>query len=204
MGFVSFADVAGNILPGGPGGSITGTVEIDYSVDPATVVSFSTLTLHLPLGATDTFSSVTLSQTAPGGPYTLHLVPTGVPSGIEHLDFHYATNSTTSTAHEAVTLGAPIPITLTSNTIAANPVCFAAGTLIRTPRGDVPIETLTAGDVIVTATGEYRPVKWVGHQRINCRNNPTALPIRIAANAIAPDQPSQDLSSPRDIQSAST
>ncbi len=37
------------------------------------------------------------------------------------------------------------------------PPCFAAGTLIRTPRGEVAIESLTVGDLVITAGGETRP-----------------------------------------------
>src|SRR5580658_245176 len=42
-------------------------------------------------------------------------------------------------------------------------VCFAAGTLIRTPGGDVAVETLKVGDLVLTASGDLRPVKWMGH-----------------------------------------
>jgi Hint domain len=77
----------------------------------------------------------------------------------------------------------------------ALPLCFAAGTLIRTPRGDVPVEQLNAGDLVETSTGASRPVKWIGHRVIDCRKHgpKAALPIRIAADAFGPDRPSQDL-----------
>jgi hypothetical protein len=81
-----------------------------------------------------------------------------------------------------------------TNTIVG--VCFAAGTLIRTPRGDVAVETLKVGDVVLTASGEMRAVKWVGHADIDFRRTPRGgpgLPIRIAADAFGPARPSQDL-----------
>ena len=74
--------------------------------------------------------------------------------------------------------------------------CFAAGTLIRTPGGDVAVETLKVGDLVVTASGETRPVKWMGHVDIDFRRTPRGgpgLPIRIAADAFGPSRPSQDL-----------
>jgi Hint domain len=78
----------------------------------------------------------------------------------------------------------------------ANFVCFAAGTLIRTPRGDVLVETLKVGDLVVTASGELRPVKWIGHRGFDLRSYPDprpAFPVRIAADALGPGRPSQDL-----------
>ena len=51
-------------------------------------------------------------------------------------------------------------------------VCFAAGTLIRTPMGDVAVETLKVGDVVVTTSGEMRPVKWIGHSEIEYARRP--------------------------------
>ena len=74
--------------------------------------------------------------------------------------------------------------------------CFAAGTLIRTPGGDVAVETLKVGDLVVTASGETRPVKWMGHVDIDFRRTPRGgpgLPIRIAADAFGPSRPSHDL-----------
>lgn len=74
--------------------------------------------------------------------------------------------------------------------------CFAAGTLIRTPRGDVAVETLTSGDLVIVAGGETRSVKRIGHSDVDFRAMPNArdtLPIRIAAEAFGPGRPSQDL-----------
>jgi hypothetical protein len=81
-----------------------------------------------------------------------------------------------------------------TNTIVG--ICFAAGTLIRTPRGDVAVETLKIGDVVLTASGEMRAVKWMGHTDIDFRRTPRGgpgLPIRIAADAFGTARPSQDL-----------
>jgi len=74
--------------------------------------------------------------------------------------------------------------------------CFAAGTLIRTPAGDRPVEALAAGDVVVLADGGAETVRWVGHRRVDCRSHPRPLdvrPVRIAAGAFAPGQPARDL-----------
>ena len=55
-------------------------------------------------------------------------------------------------------------------------VCFAAGTLIRTPGGDVPVETLKVGDLVLTASGGTRPVKWMGHTEFDFRRTPGDRP----------------------------
>ena len=36
--------------------------------------------------------------------------------------------------------------------------CFVAGTLIRRPEGEVAVETLQVGDLVLTSSGDARPV----------------------------------------------
>ena len=65
--------------------------------------------------------------------------------------------------------------------------CFAAGTLIETSGGNVPIETLTAGDCVLTMDDGYRPIRWIGSQALSRRDltqNPKLNPIRIRAGAL--------------------
>jgi hypothetical protein len=74
--------------------------------------------------------------------------------------------------------------------------CFAAGTLIRTPRGDVAIEELRVGDLVLTAEGRERPIVWIGHRLIDCAPRATprdAWPVRIVAGAFAEKRPERDL-----------
>ena len=76
------------------------------------------------------------------------------------------------------------------------PSCFARGTLILTEQGEVPVEDLATGDLVVTANGAL-PVKWIG--RKNFRRNasaswhPNTLPIRVARSAIDDQTPQRDL-----------
>lgn len=73
--------------------------------------------------------------------------------------------------------------------------CFLRGTLIRTPEGDVPIEDLRVGDLVVTHKG-VAEILWVGRRRIDPKaiDKPRdTLPIRIQAGAIAENIPSRDL-----------
>jgi hypothetical protein len=74
--------------------------------------------------------------------------------------------------------------------------CFREGTRIRTPSGDVAVESLRPGDSVITASGEFRPVRWTGRRRVVCQRHPhpeLLWPIRVAACALGLDTPGADL-----------
>lgn len=73
--------------------------------------------------------------------------------------------------------------------------CFMAGTMIRTPDGEVAIETLKGGDLVLTHDGRSVPVDWLGIQTVSLRfaDKMRVLPIRIRAGALAENVPSRDL-----------
>jgi len=73
-----------------------------------------------------------------------------------------------------------------------DPVCFASGTRIRTTCGEVAVEDLAVGDLAVTASGDARPVVWIGHQRIE-RPAPSQQPVRVVAGAFGESLPRRDL-----------
>lgn len=75
-------------------------------------------------------------------------------------------------------------------------VCFAAGTRIRTVRGDVAVEALQVGDLVVTSAGSHRPVRWTGSRSLDPRRHPRpheAQPVRIRAGAFGEGRPARDL-----------
>ena len=74
-------------------------------------------------------------------------------------------------------------------------VCFVAGTLIATPSGQVAVETLRPGDLVLTADGRAVPVRFVGKQTVATlfARPERANPIRIAAGALAENVPARDL-----------
>lgn len=75
------------------------------------------------------------------------------------------------------------------------PTCFAAGTLIATPDSEVAVETLKAGDTVLTAAGAAVQVKWVGYQALHKVFTPAEhfAPMRIRAGALAEAVPHADL-----------
>ncbi len=73
--------------------------------------------------------------------------------------------------------------------------CFMRGTLISTPRGEVAVDALKHGDVVITADGIAKPVSWIGRQAISTHfaDPLRVLPIRIKAGALGDNVPSHDL-----------
>ncbi|GGJ07411.1 Hint domain-containing protein [Neoroseomonas lacus] len=84
-----------------------------------------------------------------------------------------------------------IPIGTNLNGFAAEdiPVCFAQGTMILTPSGEVPVETLRAGDLVVVpfAAPRVQALRWVGHRCINvahARHRSAVAPVMVRAAAL--------------------
>lgn len=77
-----------------------------------------------------------------------------------------------------------------------NVVCFAEGTPIRTPGGDRPVEALEVGDMVLTASGAFRPIRWLGQRTLDCARFPdreAVHPVRIMTGAFGPGLPKQDI-----------
>jgi hypothetical protein len=74
--------------------------------------------------------------------------------------------------------------------------CFAEGAAIATPTGYLLVEALKAGDLVQTASGDARPVRWIGFRTLDLTRHRApeyAQPIRITAGAFADNIPSRDL-----------
>jgi hypothetical protein len=73
--------------------------------------------------------------------------------------------------------------------------CFYKGTMIRAPHGEVAVESLAPGDLVLTADGDVAAVRWIGRQTVSTvfGDKLRVLPIRIKAGALGDAVPSRDL-----------
>jgi hypothetical protein len=73
-------------------------------------------------------------------------------------------------------------------------MCFMAGTRIKAPLGEINVEDLKPGDLVLTKDGRMMPVRWIGRQTVLRRFvDETRLPVRLKAGALGENTPSRDL-----------
>lgn len=73
-------------------------------------------------------------------------------------------------------------------------LCFAAGSMIATPKGETAVEALKIGDLVTTAKGRKTKVLWVGRQTVNTVNAPLRMePVCIRKHAFGDNVPHSDL-----------
>ncbi|MEP2530992.1 Hint domain-containing protein [Shimia sp.] len=61
-------------------------------------------------------------------------------------------------------------------------VCFTAGTLIVTDKGQFPIETLREGDFVLTRDNGFQPLRWIGTRTV--KPNAKTAPILLAGGTL--------------------
>jgi len=65
--------------------------------------------------------------------------------------------------------------------------CFTPGTMILTERGEVAVEDLVVGDLVVTRDPGLQPLRWLGRQHVSRSRlllRPELQPVRIARGAL--------------------
>ena len=75
-------------------------------------------------------------------------------------------------------------------------VCFTKGTMITTPLGNVKIEDLRIGDLVITKDNGLQAIRWIGHKKITGARlyaYPHLRPILIRKNALGIGYPNKDL-----------
>jgi hypothetical protein len=74
-------------------------------------------------------------------------------------------------------------------------LCFCAGTRIATPGGNVPVERLAVGDLVLTQSGAVRPIIWIGIGRVlaSRERRTAATPVIVRKGALADNVPTHDL-----------
>ena len=74
--------------------------------------------------------------------------------------------------------------------------CSGPGTLISTTDGDLPVEWLAVGDLVITRDAGAQPIKWIRRTRVDYLEllaNPQFWPIVIPENGLGPGQPNAAL-----------
>lgn len=92
--------------------------------------------------------------------------------------------------------GATYTFNNTNDTLTFITPCFVRGTMIATPEGEVPVEKLKVGDLVISLVKEVAEITWVGKRTIDPKNLDKPrndLPIRFCAGAISENVPHRDL-----------
>ncbi|WP_151717622.1 Hint domain-containing protein [Gemmobacter serpentinus] len=74
--------------------------------------------------------------------------------------------------------------------------CFTPGSLIATAEGEIPVEALQVGDMVLTRDNGYQQVRWVGRRDLSAAElarNPNFAPVRIAKGALGAGLPQRDM-----------
>ena len=198
--------VTGNLAGNGTL-DVAGTASIAGSLDPSQSIYFGSGTGDLILGTAEgltnaitvaanaeiEFAGITITSAtaAPvsGSEYDITVTATGASGAISFS----LTDVTTSTGLAPVL---SFGTATDGNAYLDIQPCFAQGTRVATPHGDVAVENLIEGDMVLTVSGGAKPVKWIGHRHVDCRTDQSPAeywPVRIARNAFGPARPHTDL-----------
>ncbi|MEH7827043.1 Ig-like domain-containing protein [Gemmobacter denitrificans] len=74
--------------------------------------------------------------------------------------------------------------------------CFTPGTLIATPRGEVPVEELKVGDRVITRDNGIQQIRWMGSRALSWSDlslNPHLKPILIRQGSLGNGLPERDM-----------
>ena len=135
-----------------------------------TNTSGGTLTItHIngqPVVAGSTITLATGQQVTLNADGTLTMVGDG---DTEQFNFTYTIESTTGQTDTGFVLVDSVP-------------CFVAGTMIRTPNGDVAVQALQPGDLVDTRDDGPQPLRWIGVRRVRAAGD--FAPIYFQANTL--------------------
>ena len=74
--------------------------------------------------------------------------------------------------------------------------CFTPGTLIATPKGEVPVESLKAGDRVITRDNGIQEIRWAGQKSLGWKElaaNPHLKPVLIRQGSLGNGLPERDM-----------
>ncbi|WP_394178294.1 Hint domain-containing protein [Yoonia maritima] len=111
-------------------------------------------------------------------------------------DIDGAGNFTLADTDNDVVLNGSEAVPLVNDLDYRDMTCFTQGTLIKTISGEVPIEELEQGDLVLTADAGYQPLRWIGRKEVSASRldkQPNLRPVCISKGALGTDMPSTDL-----------
>lgn len=130
-------DLEGNILP--PGAITFLSAGSNVSVDNST----SSALLGSNGGAAGVSESAGAAEISITGP-------------VGHIVINY---NNLSTGSQTIAIS-----DLTFDTSPTTPSCYVKGTMIMTELGEIPVEALSGGDLVMTSGNGLQPVRWIGHR----------------------------------------
>jgi Ca2+-binding RTX toxin-like protein len=74
--------------------------------------------------------------------------------------------------------------------------CFTPGVMITTARGDIAVEDLAIGDLVLTRDAGLQPIRWIGSRRLGLADlivQPDLQPVRIRRGALGQGLPLRDM-----------
>lgn len=74
--------------------------------------------------------------------------------------------------------------------------CFTPGTLVATPKGEVPVEHLKAGDRVITRDNGIQEIRWMGQKTLGWKDlaaNPHLKPVLIRQGSLGNGLPERDM-----------
>src|SRR5215469_4289738 len=170
---ITFADI-GTTLSFDDTAAMAGTI---FGFAPSDTIDLTDVAFDRNNGSVHLAANNVLDVTENGHSYTLQLNPAQDFSG----EFFHLAADAAGTGTNVIESTAP---------------CYCRGTLIRTARGETPVEELKIGDEVMTKSGQARTVKWIGRRGYAehlLRGRKDLLPVCIKAGALAPDLPKRDL-----------
>ena len=75
-------------------------------------------------------------------------------------------------------------------------VCFTPGTMIATPKGEVPVESLRVGDRVITRDNGIQEIRWLGAKEMGWHDfaaNPHLKPVMVRAGSLGNGLPERDM-----------
>ncbi len=75
-------------------------------------------------------------------------------------------------------------------------ICFTPGTRIATPRGEVAVQDLRAGDRVITRDDGVQEIHWIGKKKLLTQDlikDPSLRPVLIKKGALGNDLPERDM-----------